>query len=62
MKQISGKEYEQYRQYRTDRLYGRRRTPYSLRLIRAGFDFDPEQTGKHMPGMLDRFRNEGIVE
>ncbi len=48
--------------YQTDKLHGRILTPDGLRVICAGFDNDPEKIGIHMPEMLDRFRNGGIVE
>ena len=62
MKQISNKEYEKYQQYQTDKLHSRILTPGGLRIICAGLDNDPEKIGMHMLEMLDRFRNEGIVE
>ena len=62
MKSISNKEYERYRQYETDKLYGRILTPDGLRLICAGFDNDPEKIGKHMLEMLAKFRSEGLFD
>ena len=57
LKQISNKEYEKYQQYQTDKLHGRILTPDGLRVVCAGFDYDPEAIGKHMLEMLDKFRN-----
>ena len=37
-------------------------TPDGLRVVCAGFDYDPEAIGKHMLEMLAKFRNEGIVD
>ena len=37
-------------------------TPDGLRVVCAGFDNDPEMIGIHMLEMLNKFRNEGIVE
>ena len=62
LKQISNKEYEKYQQYQTDKLHGRILTPDGLRVVCAGFDYDPEAIGKHMLEMLAKFRNEGIVD
>ena len=62
MKQISNKEYEKCQQYQTDRLHGRILTLDGLRIICAGLENAPEKIGLHMPEMLAKFRNEGIVE
>ena len=62
MKQISNKEYEKYQQYQTDKLHSRILTPDGLRVVCPGFDNDPEMIGIHMLEMLNKFRNEGIVE
>jgi len=59
MKQISNKEYEKYQQYLTDQLHGRTLTPDGLRIICASFDYDPEQIGKHMLEMPEKFWKEG---
>jgi hypothetical protein len=37
-------------------------TPDGLRVVCTGFDNDPEMIGIHMLEMLNKFRNEGIVE
>ncbi len=44
------------------KLHGRILTPDGLRVICAGLDNDPEMIGIHMLEMLNKFRNEGIVE
>jgi hypothetical protein len=44
------------------KLHGRILTPDGLRVVCAGFDNDPEMIGIHMLEMLNKFRNEGIVE
>ncbi len=61
MKQISNREYEKYRLYQADKLHGRILTPDRLRVICAGTDNGPEKTGIHMPEMLAKFKNEGII-
>ena len=58
----SNKEYEEYQQYQTDKLYGRILTPDGLGAVCAGMDNDPEKIGIRMLEMLVKFRNEGIVE
>lgn len=60
MKQISNKEYEKYKQYQTDKLYGRILTPDGLRIICAALDNDPEKIGIHMLEVLAKFRNDGL--
>jgi len=62
MKQISNKEYEKYRRYQNDMLYGRILTPDGLRIICASLDNDPEKIGIHMLEMLTKFGNEGIFD
>lgn len=62
MKQISNKEYEKYQQYQTDMLHDRILTSDGLRVICADLDNDPEKIGIHMLEMLEKFRDEGIVE
>ena len=62
MKQISNREYEKFRQCQTDKLHGRILTPDGLRVVCAGLHNDPEKIGIHMPEMLAKFRNEGIIE
>ncbi|MBR6119859.1 MAG: cytochrome C [Oscillospiraceae bacterium] len=61
MKQITNKEYEEWRQYQTDVLHGRILTPDGLRIICAGLDNDPEKIGIHMLEMLAKFRSEGVI-
>ena len=58
----TGKEYEMYQQYQTDKPHGRILIPNGLRVICTGLDNDPEKIGIHMLEMLAKFRNEGIVE
>ena len=45
-----------------DRDNGRILTPDCLRVVCAGFDYDPEAIGKYMLEKLAKFRNEGIVD
>ena len=61
MKQITNKEYEEWRQDQTDVLHGRILTPDGLRIICAGLDNDPEKIGIHMREMLAKFRSEGVT-
>ena len=61
MKQITNKEYEEWRQYQTDVLHDRILTPDGLRIICAGLDNDPEKIGIHMLEMLAKFRSEGVT-
>ena len=46
MEQLSNKEYEKYQQHLTGRLHGGTLTPDGLRIICAGFDYDPD-TKRH---------------
>ena len=62
MKQITNKEYERYRRYKTDMDHGRILTPDGLRVICGGFNNDPEKIGIHMLEMLAKFRNEGLFD
>ncbi len=62
MKQISNKEYEKYKQYKTDKLHGRILTPNGLRVVCAGLGHDPEKIGIHMLEMLAKFRSEGLFD
>lgn len=56
MKQISNKEYQEYDQYKTDKLHGRILTPDGLKLICAANDYDPEKIGQHFLDMLAKLR------
>ena len=62
MKQITNKEYERYQEYLRAQLHGQLLTPSGLRIVCAGFDYDPVKIGIHMLEMLAKFRSEGIVE
>lgn len=62
MKQISNKKYEEFQQYKKDKLYGRLIRPDGLRIICAGFDNDPERIGIHMLEMVEKFRREGLYD
>lgn len=62
MKQISNMKYEEFQQYRKDKLYGRLIRPDGLRIICAGFDNDPERIGIHMLEMVEKFRREGLYD
>lgn len=55
MHQLTNKQYEEYQRLRDARDHGRMLTPDGLRLICAGFDYNPEAIGKHMLEMLARF-------
>ena len=37
-------------------------TPDGRRIIRAGFDSDPEKTGEHIPETLAKSMNEGMAD
>ena len=62
MKQISNKEYERYQQYLTDCIHGRILTPDGLRMVCGSFDNNPEEIGKHMLLMVEKFRSEGLYD
>lgn len=62
MATITKKQLEEYERLRRDRDNGRVLTPDGLRLICAGFEYDPEKIGIHMLEMLTKFRNEGVIE
>lgn len=55
MKTITNKEYTHFQKYKDDLLYGRILTPDGLRIICAGYDYDPEEIGRHFLQMLLRF-------
>lgn len=46
MKHISNKEYEEFEQYKRDKLNGRVLTPDGLRLICQANELDPEKIGR----------------
>ena len=60
MKQISNKEFERYQQYLTDKTFGRILTPEGLRFLCASLDNNPEEIGKHMLLMVEKFRSEDL--
>ncbi len=62
MKQITNIEYERYQEYLRAQLHGQLLTPSGLRIVCAGFDYDPVKIGTQMLDMLAKFRSEGIVE
>jgi hypothetical protein len=62
MYKLTNKQYEEYQRLCHARDHGQMLTPDGLRLICAGFDYDPEKIGKHMLEMLAKFRNEGLFD
>lgn len=62
MKQISSKEYERYQQYLQDKTFGRILTPDGLRFLCESMNNDPEEIGKHMILMVQKFRSEGLFD
>lgn len=54
MKQLTNKEYEEYRQLLRDRNNGRILTPDGLRFICQAYDYDAEQIGKHFLELLPK--------
>ena len=53
MHQLTNKQYEEYQRLCHARDHGRMLTSDGLRLICAGFDYDPEAIGKHMLETLE---------
>jgi hypothetical protein len=58
MHQLNNKQYEEYKRLCYERDHGRILTPDGLRLVCAGYDYDPEAIGKHMLEMLAKFTAE----
>lgn len=54
MKQITNKEFEEYRQYLHDKRNGKRLTPDGLRFICEANGHDPEKIGKHLLEVLPK--------
>lgn len=54
MKQITNKEYEEYEQYKRDKLHGKILTPDGLRFICEANGYDPEKIGKHLLEVLPK--------
>lgn len=52
MKQITNKEYEEYKKYKDAKTKGRVLTPDGLRLICAGYEYDAEKIGQHFLEVL----------
>ena len=52
MKQISDKEYQDFLQYKQDKLNGRILTPDGLRFICEAHKFDAEAIGRHFLELL----------
>lgn len=59
MHKLTDKQYEEYQRLCYARDHGRILTPDGLRLVCAGFDYDPKAIGKHMLETLARFQTEG---
>lgn len=62
MKQISNKEFERYQQYKQAKASGRILTPDGLRFLCEGMGNNPEEIGKHMILMVEKFRSEGLFD
>ena len=58
MHQLTDKQYDEYQRLCHARDHGQMLTPDGLRLICAGFDYDPDAIGKHMLEMLAKFQAE----
>ena len=58
MHQLTNKQYEEYQWMCYVRDHGRILTPDGLRLVCAGFEYDPEAIGKHMLETLVKFQAE----
>ena len=54
MKQITNKEYEEYEQYKRDKLHGKILTPDGLRFICEANGYDPEKIGKQLLEVLPK--------
>jgi hypothetical protein len=58
MHQLTNNQYEENKHLCYTRDQGRILTPDGLRLVCAGFDYDPEAIGKHMLETLAKFQAE----
>ena len=58
MKNITNKQYQEFKQYQEDKLHGRILTPDGLKMICAANDYDPEKIGQHFLDMLAKLRRE----
>lgn len=56
MKQITNKEYEKFRKYKNDKLFGHVLTPEGLRFIIEANDYDAQKIGQHFLEMLPQIR------
>ena len=56
MKQITNKEYDEFRKYKRDRLNGRILTPDGLRVLIEAYGYDAEKIGRHFLEMLPKIR------
>ena len=54
LKQISNKEYEDWRQYQYDKINGRILQPDTIRFICESYDFDAEKIGQHFLELLPK--------
>ena len=59
MYKLTNKQYEEYQRLCYARDHGQMLTPDGLRLICAGFDYDPEAIGKHILETLAKFQADG---
>lgn len=56
MKQITNKEYEDFQQYKSDKLNGHILTPDGLRFIIEANEYDAQKIGQHFLDMLPQIR------
>ena len=60
MKQITNKEYEEYREYKHNKFNGRIITPDGLALICKGNNMSPQEIGEQMLDIYAMFKREGL--
>lgn len=56
MKQITNKEYEEFQQYKSDKVQGKILTPDGLRFIIEANGYDAQKIGQHFLDMLPQIR------
>ena len=61
MKQISNKDYEEFKKYQLDKLYGRIITPESLKLICKALDDNPVEIGQYIISRRNEFVEKNII-
>ena len=59
MKMITDEEYEQYRRFRQDIIYGRLLTPEGLQRFCDEYKRDPKKIGACILKMLEKYEKEG---